>query len=340
LRKHIESTHPVAAVTEVEPEAAVEAAVDVESEVGSAVTEVVANRHNPWATVHFPAGKSAEPSDGMLQEVAQIYAWQQLDSERFRSNQGALFGRLDPHRTLTIAMNCDSVFVELFENWVASCSHAKLDNRHRTVVFVTDRPAMERVEALGYVAYFDEQSAFLASMKPSGQYGDAPWSHYMFHQNWIIQELLQLPTDLLFQDVDLVWKADPVPILTAGADHGFDVQAMYDGPNPLFQPLYANSGFMYLRPRPFLRHFWDEVYARHDMVRYYRSQQVPLNVQLAAYAHRGLRVHVLDEDRFANGHLYCGPRTAPPNPMVVHNSWTHDLAEKMARYHEHDLWFL
>jgi len=156
----------------------------------------------------------------------------------------------------------------------------------------------------------------------------------------VIEQALACHVDVLFQDVDVVWRHDPVPELQALAAQGADIQVMYDGPNSRFQPLYANSGFMYLRNTSRVRDFWAEVCANHEWVGYYRSQQEPLNVLLAAHAHRGLDVRVLDEDRFANGHLYCGGRTPPDDPWVIHVSWTPDLATKLERYEANNLWFL
>ena len=97
---------------------------------------------------------------------------------------------------------------------------------------------------------------------------------------------------------------------------------------------------MYFRNATRVRSFWDDVYASHDLVAYYRSQQEPLNVLLAAHAHRGLNVSVLDEGTFANGHLYLGEGNEPTNPWVVHLGWTSDLTEKLERYSSNNLWFL
>lgn len=262
------------------------------------------------------------------------------DRTRFVSGVPALLQRLGLSRGVLTAMTCDDGFSILFANWAAACDRHDIDVRATTLVFPTDERAREHIESLGFVAYFDDQSQLLREMKPSGGYGDQVWTQYMYHQNWVIAQMLALGVDLLFQDVDVVWRHDPVPTLQAHAAQGAHVQVMYDGPNARFQPLYANSGFMYFRNTPEVRDFWAEVCANNELVGYYRSQQEPLNVLLAAHAHRGLDVRVLDEDRFANGHRYCGGRTPPADPWVVHLSWTRDLAMKLERYEAHDLWFL
>lgn len=298
--------------------------------------------HRPWAPVRFHVAGSAEISDAITAQCDEVYHLQAQDSARFASASTDLFERLDASVGSVIAMTCDHRFSTLFANWAASCDHHGIDVRSSTIVFPTDGQAFDRIEALGFVAYHDPDSALVRAMSPSGSYADPAWVQYMYHQNWVIEELLGIEAgiDVLFQDVDVVWRRDPRPVLSANAANGIDVQAMYDGPNPRFQPLYANAGFMYMRNSPAVHSFWDEVYANHPMIGYYRSQQEPLNVLLAAHAHRGLEVLVLDEDRFANGHLYSGSRTAPADPWVVHHSWTADLATKLERYVASDTWFL
>ena len=295
-----------------------------------------------WAPIRFHPRGRAEIPDAIRERCERVYALQADDTARFASVAADLRDRLDPTTRTVTAMTCDERFVILFENWAAGCDQAGIDCRTSTVVFPTDRATASRVEELGFVAHFDDESELLRGMTPSRQYGDRSWADYMYHQNWVIEQMLDLTPDidLLFQDVDVVWRHDPRPALRATAEADADIQAMYDGPNPRFQPLYANSGFMYFRNNERVRSFWSEVIAKHELVGYYSSQQAPLNVMLAAHAQRGLGVRILDEDRFANGHLYCGGRTSPDDPWVVHHSWTRDLAQKLARYDQHGHWYL
>jgi len=156
----------------------------------------------------------------------------------------------------------------------------------------------------------------------------------------VIQRTLHLGLAVLFQDVDVVWRRDPTPALAQRAAAGVHLQAMYDGPNPRFRPLHANSGFLYFADAEPAREFWREVYRRADLVARYRSQQEPLNLLLAQHRGTSLDVAILDEQRFANGHRFCGPRTPPVDPWIVHHSWTATLDEKFERYAAHGHWYL
>lgn len=293
-----------------------------------------------WAPLRFHSSQRPDISDDIVERCREVYELQADDSARFTSAANDLLRRLDGPAGVVTAMTCDAGFFELFRNWVASCDRSGIECRSGTIVFPTDRVTFERAESLGFVAYYDDESVLLSQMTHSGGYGDARWTEYMYHQNWVIDRMLGLGVDLLFQDVDLVWRRDPRPALIDRARSGVDIQVMYDGPNDRFQPLYANSGFMYFANSAPVRALWAEVYAHHEMIGYYRSQQEPLNVVLAAYAHRGLEVHVLDETRFANGHLYCDGRIAPPDPWVVHHSWTRSLPHKLERFEANGHWFL
>jgi hypothetical protein len=292
-----------------------------------------------WAPIRFHSTDAVEIPDDVRLRCQHVEELQAHDRTRFVASVPAVLRRLDLSRGVLTVMTCDDRFSILFANWAAACDRHGIDVRATTLVFATDEAARDRIESLGFVAYFDHDSQLLREMTHSGVYGDQAWVGYMYHQNWVIAQVLALGVDVLFQDVDVVWRHDPVPTLQAQAAEGAGVQVMYDGPNERFQPLYANSGFMYFRDTQQVREFWAEVCAHNELVGYYRSQQEPLNVILAAHAHRGLDVRVLDEDRFANGHLYGHGRTPPEDPWVVHLSWTRDLATKLERFAAHHLWF-
>ena len=102
-----------------------------------------------------------------------------------------------------------------------------------------------------------------------------------------------------------------------------------------------NTGFFHLRSSPSGRAFWDAVYDRFDAVLRLRSQQRLVNRVLAdPLLNGGLRFALLPEERFANGHLFAvaGAPGLPPTPHVVHCSWTHDHAHKLAKYRDAGLW--
>lgn len=118
-------------------------------------------------TVHVP-----EVSEALLERVRRVYSSQAADEVRFGQAAPDLFARLDSSVGVLVAMTCDHWFARLFENWAASCVWHGTDVRSSTIVFPTDRQAQERIERLGFLTYFDQDSELLFGMRESGAYGD------------------------------------------------------------------------------------------------------------------------------------------------------------------------
>jgi hypothetical protein len=57
---------------------------------------------------------------------------------------------------------------------------------------------------------------------------------------------------------------------------------------------------------------------------------------------RGLKLDILPEADFANGHLFTNRDVSrlPPDPYVIHCSWTRNLEHKMEKYRLARLWYL
>ena len=218
-----------------------------------------------WADIRFHPMHAAEIPARIRESSRRLAELLVDDHARFAASAAAVLRRLDLSGGRLTAMTCDDRFSVLFANWAAACDRHGIEVRTTTLVFPTDEGARDRVESLGFVTYFDDESLFLREIQPSWKYGDQSWPGYMLHQNWVIAEVLGCGVDVLFQDVDLVWRHDPVPELQAQAARGADIQVMYDGPNSRFQPLYANSGFVYFRNTPKVRSFWAEVCSNHEL---------------------------------------------------------------------------
>ncbi len=137
----------------------------------------------PWADIRFrpsPAAEIPEWVRARCQHLAELLA---DDHTRFVANAATVLHRLDRSDGRLTAMTCDDRFSVLFANWAAACDRHGIEVRATTLVFPTDERARDRVESLGFVSYFDEQSQFLREMRPSGEYGDLSWQGYMHHQN-------------------------------------------------------------------------------------------------------------------------------------------------------------
>ena len=86
---------------------------------------------------------------------------------------------------------------------------------------------------------------------------------------------------LLHQDVDITWIKDPLNELLDKSKH-YELQFMDDGSrNDMYQPWYANTGFVYLRSTYVVRDFWDTV--TRSMPSYPQSNQLIVNWVLEGY---------------------------------------------------------
>ncbi len=250
--------------------------------------------------------------------------------------------RLEPGALL--AMTCNAPYATLLENWHASCLSNDIDVRSRTVLFPMDREADAVGRALGYATFFDPDSYGIYESRSDVAFGDRQWLDCLFMKNAVMGDMLAAGFDVLFQDVDMVWRRDPLPLLSKKADRErWDFMFQRTGPNAKFQPTFFNSGFVFARSNEFSRHAWEQVLENQLYVYLFKSQQAPLNVLMGVYRERGLRVCGLPPEGFVNGHqLPSEPPEGPLHPQayVIHFNWTADLAAKLDRLRRLGVWYL
>jgi len=247
------------------------------------------------------------------------------------------------HRYNTVlAMTLNRGFADLLLNWVASCDRHGIEVRSWTLIAAMDEKTAEQFESLGFTVYLASPAYGCPSPDPATEFGDRIFKDMMFPKTAVVQDLLSIGHDVLFQDVDLVWKKDPGEILLQPERHLLDAQFMYDGPNPIYAPLHANSGFFFLRNNERSRIFWQQAFNHFDKVYAYGGQQRHVNMLLVVRYFRGLKLDILPQADFANGHLFTSNDLSrlPPDPYVIHCSWTRNLEHKMEKYRLANLWYL
>jgi len=249
------------------------------------------------------------------------------------------------NRSTFVVSTFNTGFTSMLANWAASCDRHHIDCRAATILFPMDKNADHFARGLGFETYYDGASYGDLPTKYSEAFGDADFVKCMFIKTAMIQDLLLLGYDVLLHDIDMVWFKDPLPYLQAKAtEQDHDFLFMYDGINPLYQPLYYNSGFAYIKNNEFSRYTWQLVFDSYDWMIYYASNQVVVNIVINALRERGLRTHRLAEHKFVNGHVVVkaikeGVRLAAPE-YVVHMSWTANLTHKVERFKQHGMWYL
>jgi len=251
---------------------------------------------------------------------------------------------LDTHHRdrVVLVMTMNQGHADLFANWVASCDAHSIEVRSWTVVFPLDDGAAARAEALGFAVYHDGISYGNHPTAAAKCYGNEEFAGLMFPKTAVVQDLLNLGYNVLYQDVDMIWWRDPLEILWHPRRRHLDAQFMYDGPSWDYHPLHVNTGFFLLRNGEQARTLWRQVCQRFDEIVWHRSQQKIVNPLLVIRYFRGLKLDVLPEEHFANGHLFSekSVEKLPPDPCVIHCSWTTDLEHKLQKLRFADLWYL
>jgi len=306
----------------------------------------------------FPKAKSEQPrfcSSQWLDEpnyVAEHRQWQVDRARRLR--EGFETGRPDRLRELrkllryrnrfntVLVMTLNRGFADLLLNWVKSCDRHGIEVRSWTLIAAMDEVTAQQFESLGFAVYLATPAYGSPGLNAAAAYGNSDFKDMMFPKTAVVQDLLSIGHDVLFQDVDLVWKKDPAEILLHPERELLDAQFMYDGPNQQYAPLHANSGFFFLRNNERSRIFWQQAFDHFDKVYAYGGQQKHVNLLLVARYFRGLKLDILPEADFANGHLFTSSEVSqlPPDPYVIHFSWTRNLEHKMEKYRFAKQWYL
>jgi hypothetical protein len=164
----------------------------------------------------------------------------------------------------------------------------------------------------------------------------------MFQKTAIVKDVLDLGYRLLFQDVDVVWMKDPLPYFLHPSRQHYDCQFMYDGPNKVHAPLHVNTGFFWLNPTPKSIRFWSAVLDHYDLIFRLGSQQILVNKIIVRHLLKGLKLDVLLERDFANGHLFKinTIEKLPKDPYVIHCSWTSNIEHKIKKFKFAGMWYL
>ncbi len=256
----------------------------------------------------------------------------------------ALCGELGSNEI--VAMSFNAPYSLLFRNWHASCVANGIDVRHQTLLFPMDPEADRIGSELGYRTYYDPESYGGFGRSAEVRFGDHQWIDCLFMKNAAMGDLLACGLDVLFQDVDIVWKKNPLPLLrNQGATGEWDFMFHKAAIHGKFQPLYYNSGFVYARSNEFSRLTWDKIVDYQRYVYAYGSQQAPVNTVMNTYRERGLRTRALDPDEFVNGHLLRrhpkrGETKLFADAYILHANWTSGLEQKLDRLRKIGFWHL
>jgi len=248
-------------------------------------------------------------------------------------------------RRTAIVMVANEGVMDLVLNFFCSAEASFVDVKN-VVVFVGTEHYVPLIESLGGNAIY---SPALGSMPKSAAAGylDNTFSRMMWFKTTSVFLALNAGFDVLFQDVDLVWIADPIPYLRS---LDYDVSFMDDGARtPRYTPFFVNSGFYYMKHNARTLFFMEKMMkCSASEIGYTHSHQSVLTRHIAEVHHlAGLKVFVLDMELFPSGQAYHEKKKYLAKilahtymPFVFHMCWTDNRDNKLVYFKEIKLWYV
>jgi hypothetical protein len=143
------------------------------------------------------------------------------------------------------------------------------------------------------------------------------------HKWKIISEIHKQHPILMWVDTDIVFKENPVEILSGHEEVLFQT----DAPGSIIC-----TGFMVFNDTPECRKLVEECGSNET-----DDDQLLMNkIGLSKYNDH---IALLSEDLFPNGHVYYR-QGRKDNAMIVHNNWMVGIDSKIKKFKEEGLWFI
>ena len=277
-----------------------------------------------------------DASDHQIQKTSEFHSRYAAHSKSRLKTLNQLYQALNSPSDVVVMLFCEN-FLPLFDTWLMSCERHNINVRDRLITFTLDQTSENRMTGMGIKSCFLDPAQYLP-VGNSQAFGDLQFRRTMLYKNAVILDVLNLGTSVLFQDVDLIWFNDPFTYLNINCSHG-DIWAMYDGPNQLYAPVYANSGFLYIRPTNISKAVFETALGNSTSILQAGGHQSPLNQIFDFFIqHKALHLEILPQHLFLNGHLFnlvtgVGSDAGDwqDNGIVFHYSWTIDRKEKIEK---------
>ena len=264
--------------------------------------------------------------------------------KEFRRKMGDPIGP-DGKRRAAIVMVANEGVMDLVLNFFCSAEASFVDVKS-VIVFVGTDQYVPLIESLGGNAIY---SPALGSMPKNAAAGylDNTFSRMMWFKTTSVFLALNSGFDVLFQDVDLTWIADPIPYLQA---LDYDVSFMDDGARtPRYTPFFINSGFYYMKHNPRSLFFMEKMMkcGASEIGQSHSHQSVLTRHISESHHYAGLRVFVLDQELFPSGQAYHEKKKYIAKildhtymPYLFHMCWTDNRDNKLVYFKEIKLWYV
>jgi hypothetical protein len=141
-----------------------------------------------------------------------------------------------------IVLVCNFGQSELLHNFVCN-ARAKGIDLSSIFLFATDQKTYDLAQSLGIPAMHDEKIFADMPEKSAGSYGDRTFAKMMMAKVYCVHLVLYSGFNVLFQDVDVVWNQNPLPILEAPEYKEWDLMFQDDGARSVRYFFFALNWF-------------------------------------------------------------------------------------------------
>lgn len=149
----------------------------------------------------------------------------------------------DGQRKTAIVMVANEGVMDLLLNFVCSAEGVGIDVK-MIMVYVGTKEYVKLIENMGANAIYSPSLGSMPSQAARG-YLDTTFQRMMWFKTTSVFLAASSGFEVLFQDADLVWLADPIPYLRNLKE---DIAFMDDGARtPRYTPLFVNSGFFFMK---------------------------------------------------------------------------------------------
>ncbi|KAK3274670.1 hypothetical protein CYMTET_17154 [Cymbomonas tetramitiformis] len=240
------------------------------------------------------------------------------------------------HNNAVVVLMVNYDQIPLLLNFLCQCDKKFLPCREMIFVFSLDSEAQEVLDSLGLPSYHYENTNNVQGYATSG-------NEIVFWENAVVYDTLLLGVDVLIHDNDIVWNANPLPLLQDESRAHVDMQFMTDRFTKKQKPLYFNAGFIYNRYNDRTVEFWRQAVMESgiDKENADRQQPILMPILLNHYFTRNLRLWILP-DKFTIGNLFddiANPELPLASEWIVaHATGTKSVEEKIAKFDIIDAW--
>lgn len=252
-----------------------------------------------------------------------------------------------------IVMVCNLGQSELLLNFVCAAKSRNQD-LSKVLLFATDEATADLAIELGLTVFPVGDAFGPMPQDAAEQYGDLNFSGMMLAKVYTVHLVNSLGYDLLFCDVDLIWRSNPLDYFLEAKMQDYDIVGQEDGSRVYrYAPYSFNTGFYFVRYNRRTVSLMNMLSRMGDFVLLNGSHQEIFTELIAEHASlRGLRVKVLGRDtkdglQFPGGFHFHRRKDymkrlmkAKEEPTIFHMSWTKSKDNKKRFFQQMGMWYV